>query len=84
MPEYLSLEKLCIGQVILLRVKIEPNALTRVISVSAFVEVEAIDDECLTLNSLMPGTVVVGHPEKVTKSGIFIALKNGFFLIILL
>lgn len=61
----------------LVRVKAQPNSLTRVVSVSAFVEVDIIENESFSLNSLMPGTVVVGHPEKVTKSGIYVVLKNG-------
>lgn len=77
LTEYLSLEKLCVGQVILVRIKAQPNALTRVVSVSAFVEVDTIDDESLSLNHLMPGTVIIGHPEKVTKSGMYVVLKNG-------
>jgi hypothetical protein len=73
----LSLPNLRIGQVILFRVKPSQVQSSRVIALSAFPEMDTLDDASLQMNHLMPGTILQAEPEKILADGVYVGLKNG-------
>lgn len=83
LPSNLSMEKLHIGQVALFRVKEKTSASTRVIMLSAFIEMNCIgegNDEKIDFKHLMPGCIVQVEPQSAVSDGIFVEIKNGGFL----
>lgn len=77
LPEHLALNTLSVGQVFMVRIK--PKTSARVINASAFAEMDTLESENMTLNALMPGTIVMAQPEKIVRDGVFVELKNGLF-----
>ena len=75
LPPYMS--RLKVGQVLLFRVKRDPGESSRVIRLSAYAEMDTLEDEKLTTIGLMPGTIVHASPEKVVGDGVFVGLNNG-------
>uniref|UniRef100_A0A915ER45 S1 motif domain-containing protein n=1 Tax=Ditylenchus dipsaci TaxID=166011 RepID=A0A915ER45_9BILA len=74
LPAYLTLH---IGQVVLFRVKPNCSEASRVISLSAFPEMDTLDDPKFQMNHLMPGTILTVEPEKIVADGVYVNLKNG-------
>jgi hypothetical protein len=77
LPDYLSLDKLKVGQVILFRVKSLPPETSRVIHLSAFPEGECLNESKVELNHLTPGTLIQATAEKFVYDGVFMRLTNG-------
>uniref|UniRef100_A0A1I8BCR1 S1 motif domain-containing protein n=1 Tax=Meloidogyne hapla TaxID=6305 RepID=A0A1I8BCR1_MELHA len=78
LPSYLQLDKLFIGQVALFSVRERPNKETRVIKLTGFVGLDALDgNDNFDQKQLMPGTIVQVTPEKNVLNGLFVSIKNG-------
>lgn len=67
-----------VGAPLLVRVE-ELTSGGRVVKVSLHIEQDPVDGTVtsLTLNHLMPGTVIMANPEKKLSKGIIVSLGNG-------
>lgn len=71
-----SLKDMKIGQVMLMRVIRETNDLKRYIKLSAYPEMDTFDDQKMTTNNFMPGTVLNADPLNIVSNGVIVSLKN--------
>jgi rRNA biogenesis protein RRP5 len=72
-----DVKTLIIGQVLLVRIIREKNDSQRFIKVSAYPEMDTFEDEKMTLNHLMPGTVLHAEPASIKDDGVLVSFKNG-------
>uniref|UniRef100_A0A7E4UPB4 S1 motif domain-containing protein n=1 Tax=Panagrellus redivivus TaxID=6233 RepID=A0A7E4UPB4_PANRE len=72
-----DLKSLHVGQILLVRVIRESGDLKRFVKVSAFPEMDTLEEEKLVLNHLMPGTVLHAEPTLKVENGFVVTFKNG-------
>uniref|UniRef100_A0A914XYH7 S1 motif domain-containing protein n=1 Tax=Panagrolaimus superbus TaxID=310955 RepID=A0A914XYH7_9BILA len=72
-----DVKTLIIGQVFLVRIIREKNDNQRFIKVSAYPEMDTFEDEKMTMNHLMPGTVLHAEPVSIKDDGVLVSFKNG-------